>query len=180
MDSFWQWFRVLVIGMMINWSIFHLTRSFIAVAWALKCLHLEYLARNSLAMHLEFLPVKTGLNQQMAKTSFCQQKCQPCEKPKVLKIWKSSFVEHIILCFDQTEMFDLYWYLWHQYTPIYVKKSGASPWSLDGRTEFDWGDGFRWVKATHHQIPISPWILPLYFGNIGKSENFGKYSEYFV
>ena len=33
------------------------------------------------ASFCQFLPVKTGLNRQMAKTSFCQQKCQPCSCP---------------------------------------------------------------------------------------------------
>ena len=36
------------------------------------------MARSNLIMRFEFLPVKTGLNRQVAKTSYCRQKCQPC------------------------------------------------------------------------------------------------------
>ena len=45
-----------------------------------KCLLLRCVARSILIICFEFWPVLTSLNWQMAKISFCQQKCQPCSK----------------------------------------------------------------------------------------------------
>ena len=58
---------------------------------------------------------------------------------------------------------------------------GASPRS------FDWGDGFRleWTDSVESK-PRTPKLRfflgfrTLYFENIGKSKNFGKYSENFL
>ena len=43
------------------------------------------------ASFCQFLPVKTSLNRQVAKTSFCREKCQPCFSLHWLKLFGCTF-----------------------------------------------------------------------------------------
>ena len=46
---------------------------------------------------------------------------------------------------------------------VSICTAGASPRIFDWGTDSDWGDGFRWMKTTYPQIPISPRISATLF-----------------
>ena len=61
-----------------------------------------------------------------------------------------------------------------------VRARNYNKFRLGGGTDSNWGTDSGESKPPTHKFQILLGFRTLYFGNIGKPENFGKYSENFL